>query len=389
MRLTLDRKWLIRIFIFLFLAVLSILAFFAYKFFSFYQKIYEDKPLSVQIKKKKPEKKIYNILLLGYGGPGHDGAFLTDTIILAHIDKEKRQVVLISIPRDLWVKVPHKRYGFIRSKINALYQMLLFPENYPFLPDEYKDKSPAFLLSQRVEEITGYKPDYFLAIDFQGFVKIVDLLGGIEVELDKFILDERYPAEGKADDLCGWRQEDLATMEALIQEKPEEVFPCRYERFYLPAGVNKLDGKTALKLVRSRKGINSGGDFGRAERQQKVIQAVVKKALQIGIIPKIPALLDELSENLRTDIPLKVIKENLDELYRIDEYKIFNIVLSSENILSERLDPEGGYILYPAAGLDAWDQVREFIRKDLESQASAEAELESATKSSEVDKKKQ
>ncbi len=381
-----GRRFIFKVFLGVFLSLLLAGGVFLYKFLKFYNRVYEKKPLTINSKvERKPEKKIYNILLLGYGGPGHDGAYLTDTIILAHINKEKKQIVLISIPRDLWVKVPHKRYGFIRSKINALYQMLLFPENYPFLPDEYKDKSPAFLLSQRVEEITGYKPDYFLAVDFQGFVKIVDLLGGIEVKLDQFILDELYPAEGKENDLCGWRQEDLATVSALIQQSPEKVFPCRYERFYLPSGVNKLDGKTALKLVRSRKGINSGGDFGRAERQQKVIRAVARKALQIGAVPKIPALLDELSQNLRTDIPLQVIKQNLSELYKMDEYKIFNIVLSLDNVLSERLDPKGGYILYPTAGLDAWDQVRDFISKDLEYQASKEAGLEDSASDAEVE----
>lgn len=348
-----------------FFLIVLVLSYFVYRVLSFYNKAYQGSSSLAKVVEQKPKKQIYNILLLGYGGPGHDGAYLTDTIILSHIDKVKKQAVLISIPRDLVVTVPHKQYGFVRAKINSLYQTLLFWDKYSYLPDEYQDVSPIKLLSEKVKVITGYDVDYYIALDFTGFVKVVDTLGGITVTLDKPIEDFKYPVEGKENDLCGYTQEDLATLEALIKESPESVFPCRYERFYLPAGVNELDGATALKLVRSRKGLNSGGDFGRAERQQKVIRAIIEKSLKLNIIPKVPQLLSDLEGRVSFDLPLAVIKENLDEVYNFSEYSIENIVLSTDNVLTDKLDPQIGYILYPKTGPNDWRLVSEFIQTEI------------------------
>ncbi|GIW62525.1 MAG: hypothetical protein KatS3mg090_0351 [Patescibacteria group bacterium] len=361
---------ILRYFLVVFFIVILTLSYFVYRLLSFYNKAYKGSNSNfVQVLNQPPqkqEKQIFNILLLGYGGPGHDGAYLTDTIILAHIDKVKKQIILISIPRDLLVTVPHKQYGFIRAKINSLYQTLLFSDRYNYIPDEYKNSSPVKLLSEKLKTITGYEVDYYLAVDFAGFVKVVDTLGGISVKLDKPIEDFHYPVEGKENDLCGYTNEALATLEAQIKESPESVFPCRYERFYLPAGVNNLDGATALKLVRSRKGLNSGGDFGRAERQQKVIQAIVEKSLKLNIIPKIPQLLSDLEGKVSFDIPLTLIKQNLDEVYKFSEYQIKNIVLSTDNVLTYKVDPEVGYVLYPKTGVNDWGSVSDYIKTEIE-----------------------
>lgn len=79
------------------------------------------------------EQKVFNILLMGYGGPGHDGAYLTDTIMLARIDTENKKVLLISIPRDIWVEIPTEPDEDFYSKINSVYQTGLFSKNYPAL----------------------------------------------------------------------------------------------------------------------------------------------------------------------------------------------------------------------------------------------------------------
>ena len=309
----------------------------------------------------KPEKKVYNLLLLGYGGPGHDGAYLTDTIILAHIDKLKKRVLLISIPRDLWVKVPTKN-DFIYSKINALYQMGLFPKKFPFLPEEYK-KGPAIkLLKETIERITGLKIDYFAAVNFNGFKEFINILDGVKVYLEKPLDDYQYPIAGKEKDLCGKSPEELPELEKIATKSPVLAFPCRYEHFHLDAGWVKLNGETALKFVRARHVVGEKGDFGRSARQQKLLEAIGKKMLEIGIIPKIPSLLESLSNNLKTDVPLSLIKQNLKELYKINEYQIETTVISTDNFLTDTLHPQGGYILYPKEGVEKWEKIREYVK---------------------------
>jgi len=87
------------------------------------------KNIGVVVKEKvvdKP-KNTYTVALLGYGGGAHEGAYLTDTIIVAHLNYLTKKAALISIPRDLWVKLPTKSKNPFAAKINTVYQLQLFP----------------------------------------------------------------------------------------------------------------------------------------------------------------------------------------------------------------------------------------------------------------------
>lgn len=327
-------------------------------FKNFYKKIYVA-PSNAPI--PKPEKQTFNFLLLGYGGPGHDGAYLTDTIIFVHINKKTKKAYLVSIPRDLWVKLPAKK-GEIFSKINALYTMGLFPERYPFLKEEYKKGPAVRILKETVERITGQNIDYFVAIDFNGFKKVIDTLGGVEVYLEKPLVDPKYPIAGKEKDLCGVPEEKIPEFKDIIATDPAQVFPCRFETFQLPAGKVKLDGESALKFVRARHVIGENGDFGRSRRQQMVIKAVVDKAISLNIIPKIPSLLKDMEDNLKTDIPLSLIKQNLKEAYNFQKYQLKTAVISTENFLRPQFHPQGGYILVPKRGVEEWGEIREYVK---------------------------
>src|SRR3989338_5932714 len=167
------------------------IVFFFIRVAGFYQRIYS--PKSTVVKKAPVEKSAYNILLLGYGGGNHDGTYLTDTMILAHIDLKKKLAVLISIPRDVWVKVPTKSGSGFHSKINSIYELQLFPREYP----DVRNKD---LTSRVVAGITGLQIDNYITVDFDGFTKIVDILGGIDVSVEKSFTDVRYPIEGKDKD---------------------------------------------------------------------------------------------------------------------------------------------------------------------------------------------
>lgn len=366
------------------LIVLGAIAFAAVVFFfirvaGFYQKIYS--PKSTVVKKAPVEKNAYNILLLGYGGGSHDGTYLTDTMILAHIDLKKKIAVLISIPRDVWVKIPTKSGADFHTKINSVYEMELFPEQYPDVQD--KD-----LTSKIVGGITGLPVDNYVTVDFDGFVKAVDILGGVDVNVEKSFTDVRYPIDGKEKDLCEKDDQfkqiepylekrsdpsperdaffkdhaDLKEFFDNIEEKPQEAFPCRYETLSFTKGTTHMDGTTALKYARSRYGAGDGGDFGRAARQQRVIEAVKKKVLSIGFIPKIIPLLSELENHIKTDIPGEQMRKFLDQAPGANEFKIINLVMTDNDWLKGGRSEDGQFILIPEAGEDTWSGVRLWLK---------------------------
>lgn len=337
------------------------LIFIGMKAASWYKKIKINSPLQIGSKKQPPvEKTEYTILLAGYGGPGHDGAYLTDTLMLAHVDKKTKKVVLFNVPRDLWVKVPSTDpEANTHSKINAIYQMALFPEDYPSVPKQYhgKDNAPSFL-KKVIGDVTGVNVDYFVGIDFGGFRQLIDTLGGIDVSVRTTFTDYEYPIDGHEDDPCGKKDTELEDAVKQATEEPVLAFPCRYETLHFDAGPTHLDGTSALKYARSRHSLQDGNDFGRAARQQQVIEAVKDKVLSIGFIPKILPLMDTLSNNIRTDISASEIDSFLGEAANAKDYKIVNYVMSTNEVLKNDISADGQYILVSKDGIDKWNIVK-------------------------------
>ncbi len=333
----------------------------------FYNQIYIKKNHQKKTSEKTiKEQKVFNILLLGYGGKGHQGAYLTDTMIILHLDTEKKKAVLISLPRDIWVKIPTKSNQDFHSKINTVYQMGLFPKNYPDLKDKYKDQLGAGkLIKFIVGGITGLKIDNYGTVNFTGFKNAIDILGGVNVVVEKSFDDYQYPIAGKRDDLCGRKEEELPELEKIATETPQVAFPCRYEHLHFDAGKTQMNGETALKYVRSRHALQDGGDFSRARRQQRFLEAVKDKVLSIGFIPKIIPLLNEMGNNVKTDIPIELTKKFLKEADNIGSYKITSLILSTDNVLKSSHSSYGGYILIPKKGIDNWSKVRLVIKNKI------------------------
>ena len=350
---------------------------------SFYNTIHSDsKTTQEEPDKKKTE---YTFLLMGYGGGLHEGTFLTDTIIVVTIDIQSKRALLISIPRDIWVKVPTKD-GEFHSKINAVYQMALFPDNYPNIDSSlFTKENPSGLIKRVVEDITGLEVDAYASIDFSGFIKAIDTLGSIEIDVERSFTDYEYPLEGKEDELCG-RDEEFVQIEPILNnamsqgdidklfsEKPElkpfydniqdslpEAFPCRFEELHFDAGLNSMDGETALKYARSRHSLEDGGDFNRAKRQQKVLEEIKSKVLAIGFIPKIIPLLNELEDHIVTDIPLGELNGLLLEARNANTYLAQTLIISDE-LLTDSYSDEGQYIVIPQLGIDDWGDVKEAV----------------------------
>jgi len=267
-----------------------------------------------------------NILLLGMGGEGHSGAYLTDTIILASIKPSTNEVALLSIPRDLYVPIP----GYNWRKINNANAFA-----------EMSGQSGAELVSEIVSDITGQEIHYYGRLDFQGFIKIVDLMKGLQIDVDNTFTDYQYP---------DWNY--------------------GYQTISFEEGVQKMDGETALQFVRSRHGNNGeGSDFARAKRQQKVLSAFKEKALSFSTLlnPKrIVDILNSLQEHTSTNLePWEMVR--LGKLVmQVDKDNIVNQVLEtgSNGVLYSETTIDGAYILRPKAGLDDFSEIQQ-IAEDI------------------------
>ncbi|OGK40024.1 hypothetical protein A3F34_00880 [Candidatus Roizmanbacteria bacterium RIFCSPHIGHO2_12_FULL_44_10] len=312
------------------------------------------------------EKKDFTILMMGYGGAGHEGAYLTDTMMVFRVDFEKKTALMVSLPRDIWTEIPTESGDEFSRKINSVYQMGLFPKNYPDLKREYKSEQGAGdLVKKVIGDIVGFPVDYYLAIDFEGFKQAVDTLDGVEIAVARSFTDNLYPVDGKEEDLCGTSPDDLEKLDelfAVATESPELAFPCRYETLSFSSGEQHMDGATALKYVRSRHAPEDGGDFGRAHRQQLFLSAIKDKVLSVGFIPKVIPLINDLEGNVKTDIPIDLVNKFLKEAPKSDRYGVTQVVLTTDNYLRDAYSDDKQYILIPKSGEGIWTK----LQKDLQ-----------------------
>jgi polyisoprenyl-teichoic acid--peptidoglycan teichoic acid transferase len=274
-----------------------------------------------------------NILLVGLAGKNYPGANLTDSIIVASINPKTYQTSLLSIPRDLYVQIPNTNSY---TKINALYARAQ--------DKDASGKSGIDDLKYAITDITGQPVDYYIALDFDGFKQIINQLGGIKVQVPKDLHDERYPGPNYS-----------------------------YETFDLKQGLQTLDGETALKFARTRH--DEDGDFGRAYRQQLILESARSKAFSLGTIlnlPEVSGLLDTLGEHLRTNIQLDELNSFLDLVSKIDTHTTTNKVLDagkSDSVMAVSHVSLGGvraFILIPRTG--KYDEIQDISKNifDLE-----------------------
>ncbi len=312
-----------------------------------------------------------NVLLLGNPGGVHDGPYLTDTIMVASFNHKLNKVYLISLPRDFWVDKT-------RTKINAVYEL-----------GQRKGNGLSFT-EEVIEDVLGIPIHYAVRLDFRGFIKAVDELGGIEVDIERTFDDYNYPIAGKEDDMCGNREEEkelneeeakklnispgkhtlliltdgqIAT-DSADQAQSAKYFACRFEHVHFEKGKTVMDGEEALVFVRSRKGTNSeGSDFARSKRQQKVIESARAKVLSFETLTdpkKVAFLIDTYGTSVETDIPIMDILEFYKLVKRVESTESFVVDNSqSSKLPGEKLpvliqpnsaDYGGAYVLIPRNG---------------------------------------
>ncbi len=123
-----------------------------------------------------------NLLVLGYGGEGHDGAFLTDTLLVLSVDLASGATAEISIPRDLWVQIPAGSGHY--AKINSAFATGMVHGDIA---------SAAELATRKAQDVLGIEVPYWITLDFQGFRALIDALGGVDLEVERGF-SSRYPA---------------------------------------------------------------------------------------------------------------------------------------------------------------------------------------------------
>ncbi len=242
---------------------------------------------------KKTEDDKINILLLGVAGKGKPGQNLTDTIMLASLNLKTNQVALLSLPRDLYAGAPDS--GF-KTKINSIYQAGL---------NNGKNESEAIdPLLKTVESITSLNINYYATLNFDGFKKIIDAIGGINISNERDIYDARYPGANYS-----------------------------YETFELKKGFQHLNGDLALKYARERHD-DPDGDFGRARRQQQIIQAAKNKVFSGNALFNIFTLnnlFNALGDNLKTNISSQELETFYELSRELDTNNIINVTIDAWN----------------------------------------------------------
>ena len=272
---------------------------------------------SAAVKLKGEDRGRINILLLGIGGKNHEGGYLTDTIILLSIEPSTKKMAFISIPRDM--AVPIENMGW--RKIN----------NINAFAEAKQIDSGGLAISQAISDIFNIHIDYYARVDFIGFEKIIDELGGINVYVDNGFDDYKYPILGN---------------ESAPWEK-------RYQHLHIEQGWQKMDGQLALKYARSRHAFGiEGSDFARSKRQQKILEAVKNKISSFNILfnpIKINNLINYTQNNFDTNLKLWEIFQLCDILKDIKNEQIITKGLdnSPDGLLVDAISEDGAYLLLP------------------------------------------
>src|SRR5262245_52372062 len=190
-----------------------------------------------------------NILLIGVDKrPNPDDGVRSDTLILVHLDPQQKWAGMLSIPRDSVVSIP--RFG--RAKINAAYAHGYTNAAAIYGEGTDADAAGEALAAETVEQFLSVKVDYIAQVDFHGFEQLVDAIGGVTVDVERPLLDAEYPTEDYG-----------------------------VERVFIPAGLQVMDGRTALIYARSR---HLSTDFDPGPRQPHVLRPLLEQVHCRGLV---------------------------------------------------------------------------------------------------------
>ena len=262
-----------------------------------------------------------NILFLGYGGPGHGGPYLTDSMLLVSIRPVSQTAVMISIPRDLVVPIPAlPANGTITARINLAYAIGVDRQSFPNVRASWTGATGGGdLAAATVANVTGQPVDYWVAVDFKAFREVVDAVGGIDLTIPEPLDDPYFPAG-----------ESIA-----------------YTHIHFDAGPQHLNGERALEYARSRQ---TTSDFDRSRRQRLIVLAIQHRIDNLGSLPRLVGLVSALRDSVRTNMRPVELRQLAHTFGLVTQDCIQQIGIDDTNVLMRQTLPDGTYLLSPRGG---------------------------------------
>ncbi len=268
----------------------------------------------------------FNLLVMGYGGGNHDGAYLTDSLMIYSVPLSGGPASRLSIPRDLWIESPYGS-GYYR-KINAAYA-------YAFAQTRNHRKAAA-AAAEDISHALGIPIQGWMTVDFNGFRDLVDALGGVDVNVPRSFT-AKYPANDNPRINYKW-------------------ITIRFKK-----GVQHMDGEEAIRYARARytNDPRESSDFARAARQQLVVSAIKRKLLSPSGIIRGFKLADAVQDDIKTNLSVRDLASIFGR--KIDDKR--SVVLGLDNALDQGMSSDGQYILYPKN--NNWNYLHKFVRDSL------------------------
>jgi LCP family protein required for cell wall assembly len=280
--------------------------------------------------------------LLGYGGGGHDGADLTDSIMVAIVDPDKKTLTLLSLPRDSWVPMLFDGKTPVYNKVNTAYAFAKDSSLYPDrLPRYAGDKGPGTFTSDTISQLLGIPITYYLALDFQGFREMIDAVGGVDVNVVNSFT-ARYP----------------------INDDPS--INAAWKTIHFDAGPQHMNGERAIEYARARETIddsNEGSDFARSRRQRLIIEAFKARMMQPAGLVQLPRLFGIANSHVDTNYAMPALTEMTKLILDWKDVQIYQAAISTDNYLEVGTGADGEYLLIPSESEHTWAQIRAFARR--------------------------
>lgn len=255
---------------------------------------------------------VLNILLIGADTTNPNNSGRTDVLLLISINRTAGTVAMLSLPRDLYVYIP----GYRMQRINTA---------YGYGESNGVEGGGPRLLIETIRYNLGIPIDYYARVDFNGFRRIVDDLGGIDIAVDCAIQD--------------WRLSD-PNLDPSLEES--------WELFTLPVGLHRMDGDLALWYARSRR---TSSDFDRGRRHQALMRALWQRIRAVGILDQITDVWPQVLEQVHTDIPLETLISLVPLALSLDSSRIASYTFRPNVEVRSWRSPEGSSVQVP--NLDA------------------------------------
>ncbi len=254
-----------------------------------------------------------NIALYGYGGSGHDGAYLSDSIMVISIQPHPSgppTVSEVSVPRDWFVQIPIGGGKTVAGKINEAYEIGYAGE--PVASPVYSGMyGGGELADNELSQLLGIPIQYFVGVDFQAFKDAVDAVGGITVNVPDTFTDYQDPAGECAQGNCG------------------------FMTIHFNQGLQHMNGTQALEFARSRHSLdnNEGSDFARSRRQELIVEALKKKVVSLGGLGNLPDLLNAMGSNVVTNLSIGDIESLYSVVKNVHTSSVVRFDIDNRNFL--------------------------------------------------------